>query len=102
MITYGVTRLGDKNSGHGCCFTPTPLITASPNVFINGKPCGRSGDHYAEHGGCVEQNHKPDIDYLVCSHNVLVNGRSIAVVGDPTDKGSYATIGSPNVLLVRR
>lgn len=95
-------RLGDLSTGHGCCYTPSALVSASPNVFINGKPCGRAGDHYAVHGGCEEKGHLPDIDSLMSKHNVYVNGRSIAAVSDSTDKGSLAGGGSPNVLLVIR
>ena len=102
MTTLGIVRLGDLSSGHGCCYNPTALASASPNVFINGKPCGRRGDHYATHGGCEEYGHLPDKDYLTSNHNVFVNGVSIAAQGDPTDKGSTAAEGSPNVLLVRR
>ena len=102
MFLCNVTRLGDLSSGHEHCYTPSPLVTASPNVYINGIPCGREGDHYETHGGCETLHHAPDTDYLISQHNVLVNGKSIAAVGDLTDNGSTAAEGSPNVFLVRR
>lgn len=102
MSMSGIVRLGDLSSGHGCCFIPTALVSASPNVFINGRPCGRSGDHYATHGGGCEAEHEPDTDFLISINNVFVNGMCIAAQGDPTDKGSVAVGGSPNVFLVRR
>ena len=39
----GAARLGDIGSAHGC-FAPTPIISASNGVFINGKPAARLGD----------------------------------------------------------
>jgi uncharacterized Zn-binding protein involved in type VI secretion len=37
------TRHDDYCTGHDAC-APTPLVTSSPNVFINGKGAGRVGD----------------------------------------------------------
>lgn len=37
-------RLNDMTTGHGC-YPPQPIITASPNVFVNGRGvvrCGKS------------------------------------------------------------
>lgn len=43
------TRLGDLDTGHDAC-APTALVSASPNVYINGRAAGRVGDSYAPHG----------------------------------------------------
>lgn len=40
------TRLGDLDTGHDAC-APTALVSASPNVYINGRAAGRVGDSYA-------------------------------------------------------
>ena len=40
------TRLGDNDTGHDAC-PPTALVSASGDVFINGKGAGRVGDTYA-------------------------------------------------------
>lgn len=37
------TRLGDLDTGHDAC-APTALVSASPNVYINGRAAGRIGD----------------------------------------------------------
>lgn len=93
-----VTRLGDKSTGHGCCFIPVPLITASTNVYINNKGCGRRTDAYPEHGGC--EIHRPDIDHISGgSTTVFVNGLNIARIGDPIDNGGTVAEGSPNVFV---
>lgn len=92
-----VARLGDKSSGHECCYTPTPLIQASSNVFVNEIGVARSGDKFAIHGGCID--HQPDQDY-VNSRNatVFVNGKAIARKGDSVGpKVSDIAEGSPNV-----
>ena len=38
------TRLNDNCTGHDAC-PPVPLVEGSPNVYINGRPAGRVGDH---------------------------------------------------------
>ena len=94
-----VARLGDKSSGHECCYSPTTLIQASSNVFVNGKGAARSGDKFAVHGGC--DDHQPDQDYVKTRSyaSVYVNGRAIARVGDGVGPSTISTItsGSPNV-----
>ncbi|EGQ8119397.1 PAAR domain-containing protein [Vibrio cholerae] len=41
--------LGDIGSEHDC-FPPTPIITGSGDVFIDGKPAVRQGDALEPHG----------------------------------------------------
>jgi uncharacterized Zn-binding protein involved in type VI secretion len=64
-------RKTDIGSGHGCHYPPTAAVEASPDVYINGLPGLRVGDHFAAHG-C-----------LVCP--APVHGRALAD-------------GSPNVM----
>lgn len=45
----GAHRLNDLNVPHTHCppVYGTPLVTGSPNVFVNGRPVGRQGDRYS-------------------------------------------------------
>ena len=91
-----VTRKGDLDTGHDAC-GPTALVTASPNVFINGKACGRVGDSYAPHGCVVHPSHTAHI--ASGSGTVFINGIPAARVGDPVDCGGSVDQGSSNVFV---
>lgn len=90
------TRLGDKDTGHDSC-PPTALVSASPNVFINGKGAGRVGDSYAPHGCQVHSSHSGAISSG--SGSVRINGKSAARIGDPVSCGGSVKEGSPNVFI---
>lgn len=90
------TRLGDIGSGHDACGS-RELVTASDNVFINGKGAARIGDAYQSHG-CIE--HPPHVGHLAAgSATVYINGRRAGRVGDAIDCGGSAAQGSPNVFI---
>lgn len=89
-----VTRLGDDSAGHGG-WPPRPSDTGSPNVFINGIPCIRVGDHYITH--CDPQPECHDGVLSGGSSTVFVNGQPIGRVGDPISCGDTVGEGSPNV-----
>lgn len=94
-MSSAVTRIGDYSTGHGHCWSSVPLKEGSSNVFINGKSCGRAGDHYPIHGGCPD--HDPDQCFISKgSSTVFVNGKSIGRVDDPAYKDTVKE-GSPNV-----
>lgn len=88
-----VTRKGDLNSGHES-FSPVTLSTGSPNVFINGVPCGRQDDSYPPHSD-GDSSHSGSISGG--SSTVFVNGKPIARVGDSVSCGGTVAQGSPNV-----
>lgn len=89
-----VTRLSDNSTGHDAC-PPVPLITASANVFVNGKGCGRVGDNYASHS-CPD--HSPHSGVISSgSSTVFVNGRQCGRIGDAVSCGGSVMQGSPNV-----
>jgi PAAR repeat protein len=90
------TRLGDLNTGHDAC-TPVPLVTASTNVFINGKGAGRVGDSYASHGCVDHPNHSGTIS--AGSSTVFINSRPAARVGDAVSCGGSTAQGSDNVFI---
>lgn len=90
------TRLGDKDTGHDAC-GPTALISASNNVYINGKGAGRVGDSYAPHGCIVHPSHSGVI--AAGSGNVFINGKAAGRVGDPVSCGGSVAEGSDNVFI---
>ena len=90
------TRLGDLDTGHDAC-PPRPLVTASTNVFINGKGAGRVNDSYAAHGCPVHAPHTGGI--ASGSATVFINGRSAGRIGDPVSCGGSVAEGSPDVFV---
>jgi len=82
----GVTRVGDKSSGH-LPFTgsgePIPLDNGSPTVFVNGKAAGRVGDTYKKHGSGTK--HKGVI--ITGSSNLFADGKDVARLGDKISCG---------------
>lgn len=88
-----VVRLGDISCGHDC-FPPRPNDEGSPNVFVNGKPVHRVGDHWATHC-CGPTCH--DGTASSGSGSVFVNGKAICRVGDTISCGDTMCEGSPNV-----
>ncbi|PYE85161.1 PAAR domain-containing protein [Phyllobacterium leguminum] len=90
-------RKGDIGSGHGCHYPPTPAMTGSPNVLINGIPAVRVGDAYAAHGcpSCPAPAHGRA--QAAGSPTVFINGRPAARIGDAIDCGGAALTGSGNV-----
>ncbi|MCX7132118.1 type VI secretion system PAAR protein [Aeromonas sp.] len=85
-----VVLLGDMATEHDG-FHPSPVIEASPDVFMDGKPVARQGDAIAAHGKSGEEAHPRTITGGVST--VLVNGRPIAVTGSAVDCGGIV-IGS--------
>lgn len=89
-----VTRLGDNCSGHDAC-GGTPLISGSPNVFVNKKAAGRVGDKYASHGCIAHPSHNDNI--AKGSATVFCNKLPLARVGDSVSIGGSVAGGSLNV-----
>ena len=87
-----VVRLGDIDTGHSC-WPPRPNDQGSPNVFANGIPAHRLGDHWVVHccGDCHDSN------LAGASPNVFVNGIPWGRIGDSIACGSFCAQGSPNV-----
>lgn len=90
------TRLGDNCTGHDAC-EPRRLITASENVYINGRGAGRVGDMYASHS-CLE--HPPHQDYISQgSQTVFINGKNAGRIGDAVAIGGAVMEGSEDVFV---
>lgn len=90
------TRVGDDCTGHDAC-PAVPLVSGSPNVFINGKAAGRVGDPYSPHGCEDHSTHTPHI--ASGSSSVFINGIPAGRIGDSVDCGGSVAQGSPNVFI---
>lgn len=90
------TRLGDNDTGHDSC-PPTALVTASSDVFINGKGAGRVGDTYAPHSCVDHASHTGSI--ASGSSSVYVNGKQAGRIGDSVSCGGSVAVGSNNVFI---
>lgn len=88
-----VVRLGDVCSGHGS-FPPRSNVSASVNVFVNGRGAHRVGDAWGIH--CDPDSCHGGVE-ASGSGTVFVNGRPLARVGDRVDCGSSCAQGSSNV-----
>ena len=90
----GIVRLNDKCTGHSC-YPPRPCITASDDVFVDGKAVHREQDKWAMHA-CPNT---PPHDGVLAkgSSTVYVNGKAIARIGDPISCGSKTRDGSQTV-----
>ena len=88
-----VCRLGDSGTEHGC-WPPRVNDAGSGNVFTNGLPTHRLGDHWVVHC-CGPACH--DSALAVGSGTVKVNGLDCARIGDPIACGSSVASGSGNV-----
>ncbi len=90
------TRMDDYCTGHDGC-PPVPLVTASSDVFINGRGAGRKGDRYATHGCIVHAGHQ---DYIESgSSTVFINGIPAARVNDPVILNGSVRDGSGDVFI---
>lgn len=90
------TRQDDCCTGHDSC-PPVPLVEGSPDVFINKKPAGRVGDHYASHG-CISHPDHQDV-IAAGSSTVFINGKPAARVGDAVSIGGAVRNGSGDVFI---
>jgi len=84
MMCPSIALLGDIGTEHDG-FPPTPVIAASPDVFLDGKPVARQGDPLSPHDKPNNPPHPRSIAGGVGS--VLVNGKPIAVTGTAVDCG---------------
>lgn len=89
-------RLGDLDSGHWC-FPPRSGVSASGNVFINGRPAHRMGDAWNLHC-CPKHGCHPGV-VSGGSSSVFINGLPAARIGDSTGCGGIIAMGSSNVFI---
>lgn len=88
-------KLGDLGTDHDG-FAPTPIISGSPDVLIDGLPAARVGDALAPH---AKPKHPPHSRQIAAgSTTVLVNGKPLAITGGAVDCGGVI-IGSGSVIV---
>jgi len=80
-----IARIADQGSHGGV------IVSASPDVFADGRGVARIGDQYA----CPIHGTNP---IVTGSPDVFANGRAVARVGDATACGATIVTGSPTVL----
>lgn len=88
-----VCRKGDTCTGHGG-FPPRANDEGSPNVFVNGIPAHRQGDHWVTH--CAGDSCQ-DGALSGGSSSVFVNGKALGRIGDDVSCGSVVASGSGDV-----
>lgn len=88
-----VARVGDTCTGHGS-FPPRACDSGSSDVFVNGIPVTREGDHWVAHSN---GNSSHDSTLAKGSGSVFVNGKSLARIGDLIACGSAVAKGAKNV-----
>jgi uncharacterized Zn-binding protein involved in type VI secretion len=86
-------RLGDICTGHGC-WPPRTGISASTNVFINGRPAHKVGDAWNIHC-CPKKGCHPGT-VAAGSRGIYINGSPAARIGDSINCGSVIAAGSSN------
>ena len=93
MVT--AVKLGDMGSDHEG-FPPTPVISASPTVKVDGIALARIGDELGPHDKPNHPTHPRKI--AVGSSSVFVDGKAAARSGDAIDcGGSLIGGGSINI-----
>jgi len=86
-----IERLGDIGSGHSC-YPPRPIVTSSPNVFVDGIPVSRVGDSYAPHACPHTSPH--GASQAGGSPTIKVNGSPVSRIGDAISCGSVVATAS--------
>ncbi|MEP4392053.1 type VI secretion system PAAR protein [Marinobacter sp.] len=90
-----VVLVGDLGTDHQG-FTPTPVISGSPNVLIDGKPVARVSDQLTPHS---KPKHPPHPRTIASgSSTVFINGLPVATTGGAISCGGV-TIGSSSAVV---
>jgi len=92
----GVCRLGDYCTGHDS-YPSRPNDQGSENVFVNGIPVHRLGDHWITHCNPVPLCH--DGVLATASNTVFVNEKGVGRIGDLVSCGSVVATGSSDVFV---
>jgi uncharacterized Zn-binding protein involved in type VI secretion len=94
----GITRLGDKSSGHPC-FPPVPSIEGDPDFIQDGKPVVITTHKYAIHC-CGPSCHQGLLDSKQTTW--YHKGKAVGIIGDPKtcDPNDKVIEGSSNAFIV--
>lgn len=90
-----IVLLGDLGLDHEG-YPPTPVISGSPDVMVDGKPAARVGDQLAMHSKPFHPPHPRTI--AEGSSTVMINGVPAAITGGKVSCGGV-TIGSGSVVI---
>ena len=94
-MTKQAAKLGDLGTDHEG-FPPTPIVSGSPDVMIDGLPAARLGDPLAPH---AKPKHAPHARQIAAgAATVFVNGKPLAITGSAVDCGGVI-IGSGSVIV---
>lgn len=80
---------GSICSGHDG-FAPRPSVSGQSLFMVNGKPAMATGDAFDLHD---KPNNPPHAGSVIGSTNLTINGKQVAVVGDPVSCGSTVANG---------
>lgn len=89
-------RLGDLCTGHEC-YPPRDGVSASPNVFTNGRNSHRLNDPWKTH--CCGDDGCHASTVASGSRTVFINGKRATRIGDRIACGSLVAQGSRNVFI---
>lgn len=97
-----LAAIGDLTLGHfeGCFLPPTPILTGSPNVLVNGRAAATIGSRVLPHF-CVAPGPRlvAHVNRIIVtgSPTVFINGLAAATIGSLVDCGDTIGAGSPSV-----
>lgn len=98
-----LSGIGDMSNGEqvGCNLFPTPILSGSPNVFVNGKAVATEGSilppHFCFIGNTLISHTNRSISSG--SPTVYVNGKAAAAIGSLVNCGDTIAQGSPTVFV---
>ncbi|MEC6832968.1 PAAR domain-containing protein [Photobacterium toruni] len=84
-----IAILGSMGSGHGA-WPPRPSVSGQGCFTINGIPVMVTGDAFAEHAA---PNSPPHGATVTGTSHMTINGKTVAMVGDPISCGSKVATG---------
>lgn len=96
-MAHGIAHLADVCTGHGC-WPSRPNDQASSDVFADGRPVHRVGDHWMSHT-CPAIPETHDSILAIGSPTVFVNGKPVGRIGDAIACGSFIMTGSSTVFV---
>ena len=102
-MARALSGIGDLTTGEDvvCKLFPTPILSGSPNVFVNGKAAATVGSRVLPHFCFIGNTLISHTNRVVTvgSPTVYINGLAAAGIGSLTDCGDTIAQGSPTVFV---
>lgn len=102
-MARALSAIGDLTLGEdvGCKLFPTPILSGSPTVFVNGKAAATIGSRLLPHFCFIGNTLISHTNRVVTtgSPTVFINGQAAACIGSLTDCGDTVAQGSPTVFV---